>query len=62
MKNLSNFMVKKMLMDYTFVNMASEAQLGDELLYKVISHDKFAKYFEGLLVLYSGRIMRVLGT
>ena len=61
MKNLSNFMVKKMLMDPTFVEMASEEQLEDELLYKVLSHDKFAKYFQGYLVLYNGRIMRVLG-
>ena len=61
LKNLSNFMIKKMLMDYTFVNMASTEKSEDQLLYDVLSHNKFQYYFRGHLVLFSDRIMRVLG-
>ena len=62
LKNLSNFMIKKMLMDYTFVNMASTEKNEDKLLYEVLSHDKFQPYFRRHLLLHNGRIHRVLGT
>ena len=44
-ENLSNFMVKKMLMDPLFVEMASSEENGFQLVAKIISHSKFKVYF-----------------
>ena len=50
MENLTNFMIKKMLMDPTFVTMALPDKIIDVFFREVLSHKKFKLYFESRLV------------
>lgn len=45
-ENLSNFMIKKMLMGSTFVEMASSEHDGNKFLHEIITHEKFKIHFD----------------
>ena len=43
--NFSNFIIKKMLMDPSFVEMAASSHDASELLNRILCHSKFRRYF-----------------